>query len=170
MQRREQQRRTASLGGSLNSSSPSYLGVGGGISGYSPIPRFEPAEPSPIARGMTPAAKSPAFKGSGMKLGSAKKTKQAELLDALGGEVLATTGLGVEERTAPTTPTQAVSEPTIQKASGRGSVPEVEAERCGNSYTFESINWAHLFAAYTSSSRNKYHSPSSVTAASNPSN
>jgi hypothetical protein len=105
-----------------------------------------------------------------MKLGLAKKTKQAELLDALGGEVLATTGLGVEERTAPTTPTQAVSEPTIQKASGRGSVPEVEAERYGNLYIFKLINWAHIFAAYTSSSKNKSHSPSSVTAASNPSN
>ena len=137
MQRREQQRRAASLGGSLNSSGPSYLGVGGGgISGYSPIPRFEPAEPSPITRGTTPAVKAPSFKGSGMKLGSAKKTKQAELLDALGGEVLATTGLGVEERTAPTTPTQAVSEPTIQKVSGRGSVPEVEAERYDNFYGF----------------------------------
>ncbi|KIK00251.1 hypothetical protein K443DRAFT_679341 [Laccaria amethystina LaAM-08-1] len=128
MQRREQQRRTASIGGSLNSSGTSYLGVGGGISGYSSIPRFEPVEPSSTIRGTTPAAKSPAFKGSGMKLGSAKKTKQAELLDALGGEVLATTGLEVEERLEPTTPTQAVSESTIQKASGRGSVPEVEAE------------------------------------------
>ena len=105
-----------------------------------------------------------------MKLGSAKKTKQAELLDALGGEVLATTGLGVEERTAPTTPTQAVSEPTIQKASGRGSVPEVEAEWYRNFYVFELINWANLFAAYTLSSRNKFHSPSPMTAASNPSN
>ena len=105
-----------------------------------------------------------------MKLGSAKTTKQAELLDALGGEVLATTGLGVEERTAPTTPTQVVSEPTIQKASGRGSVPEVEAERHGDFYVSEFINWAHLLLAYTSSSRNKFHSPSSVTAASNPSN
>ena len=168
MQRCEQQCRAASLGGSLNSTGPSYLGVGGGISGYSPIPRFEPVEPSPITRGMTPTAKSPAFKGSGMKLGSAKKTKQAELLDTLGSEVLATTGLGVEERTAPTTPTQAVSEPMIQKASGRGSVPEVEAERYGNLTVFKLINWGHLFTAYTSSSRNKSRSPSFVTVASNP--
>jgi len=136
MQHREQQRHAASIGGSLNSSGASYLGVGSGISGYSPIPHFEPAEPSSVIRGMTPTAKSPAFKGSGMKLGLAKKTKQAELLDVLGGEVLATTGLGMEERTEPTTPTQAVSEPTMQKASGRGSVPEVEAERYGNLYAF----------------------------------
>ncbi|EDQ98734.1 uncharacterized protein LACBIDRAFT_335699 [Laccaria bicolor S238N-H82] len=79
-------------------------------SGYSPIRCFEHVEPSSIIRGTTLAAKSPAFKGSGMKFGSAKKTKQAELLDAaLGGEVLATTGLGVEERTEPTKPTQALS-------------------------------------------------------------
>ena len=30
-----------------------------------------------------------------------------------------------------------MSEPTIQKASGRGSVPEVEAERYGNFHAFE---------------------------------
>ena len=90
MQRRDQQRRAASIGGSLNSSDPSYLGVGGGgISGCSPIPRFELVEPSLITRGTTFAVKSPPFKGSGMKLCVAKKTKQAELLDAL----------GVEERT-----------------------------------------------------------------------
>jgi len=64
----------------------------------------------------------------------AKKTKQAELLDALGGEVLATTGLGVEERMELTMPTQAVSELTIQKVSGRRSVPKAEAEKYGNFY------------------------------------
>jgi len=48
---------------------------------------------------------------------------------------MATTGLRVEERVEPTTPTQAVSEPTIQKASGKGSIPEVEAERYGNLYS-----------------------------------
>jgi len=48
--------------------------------------------------------------------------------------VLATTGLGVEERMELTTPTQAVSELTIQKASGRGSVPKAEAEKYGNFY------------------------------------
>jgi len=61
-----------------------------------------------------------------------KKTKQAELSDMLGGEVLATTGLGVEERMELTMLMQAVSKPTIQKASGRGSVPEAEAEKYGN--------------------------------------
>ena len=134
------------------------------------MPRFEPAEPSPITWGMTPAAKSPAFKGSRMKLGLVKKMKQAELLDMLGGEVLATTGFGVEERTAPTTPTQAVTKLMIQKASGRGSVPEVEVERYRNFYIFELINWANLFAAYTLSSRNKLDFPSPMTVASNPSN
>ena len=53
-----------------------------------------------------------------------------------------------------------MTKPMIQKVSGRGSVPEVEAERYGNFYIFELINWANLFAAYTSSSRNKLHSPS----------
>jgi hypothetical protein len=59
-----------------------------------------------------------------MKLG-AKKTKQAELLDALGGEVLASTEL---ELSAPATPAVAEA-PVVQKATdGRGSLPEVEKE------------------------------------------
>ena len=54
------------------------------MSGYSPVPqnRFEAPEPT-LARTSSPAPSSlraPAFKGSGMKLGS-KKTKQAESLD-----------------------------------------------------------------------------------------
>lgn len=55
-----------------------------------------------------------------MKLGS-KKTKQAELLDALGGE-----GLAYEDVSAPSTP--AVHTPSVPKDS-RGSVPVVKAER-----------------------------------------
>ena len=132
MQHCEQQHRAASSGGSLNSSGPSYLGVGGGISGYSPIIFF--AEPSfiplPLNAGDLAARVVPRVIGEGSA--GSKQGKQAELLDALGGEVLATMGFGVEERTAPTTPTQAVTKPMIQKASGRGSVPEVEAERYGN--------------------------------------
>lgn len=82
MQRREQQRRTAAGGGS----GPGYLGGGMGSSGgYSSVPRFEAPSPSPARiNSPAPAAtqKVPAFKGSGMKLGS-KKGKQ-DLLDALG--------------------------------------------------------------------------------------
>jgi hypothetical protein len=85
MQRREQQRRTASGSGS------GYLGVGGGVSGYSPLSRFEALESTPVARNSSPVPASslrpPNFKGTGMKLGS-KRTKQAELLDALGGAEL----------------------------------------------------------------------------------
>jgi coatomer subunit delta len=63
----------------------------------------------------------PVFKQSGMKLGS-KRTKQAELLDALGGDVLAT-----EEMSVPSTPAPS-SEPVAQKDS-RGSLPAVTVER-----------------------------------------
>ncbi|KAF8971900.1 hypothetical protein BDZ97DRAFT_1152820 [Flammula alnicola] len=124
MQRREQQRRAAGGGGGGSS----YLG--GGVTGYSPVPRFEAPELSTSSTSRlnttTPSApaRSPAFKGSGMKLGS-KKTKQAELLDALGGDVLASTN--ISELSAPVA---AVHEPppTVQKVSGRGSLPEVEAQ------------------------------------------
>ncbi|KAJ7898447.1 Adaptor complexes medium subunit family-domain-containing protein [Mycena leptocephala] len=54
---------------------------GGGITGYSPVPtQYNPPTP-PVS--VTPAPRAPAFKGTGMKLGSSKKTKQAELIDAL---------------------------------------------------------------------------------------
>lgn len=121
MQRREQQRRTAGTGGGS-----SYLG--GGMSGYSAVPRFEaPEAPTPITRTTSaPATRAPAFKGSGMKLGS-KKTKQAELLDALGGDVLASSVASLEI-SAPPTPTVSSQPSPVQKHDGRGSVPEVEAE------------------------------------------
>jgi hypothetical protein len=125
MQRREQQRRTAGGGGGGNG----YLG--GGVTGYAPVARFEAPEISTSSTSrLTSVASStpsraPAFKGSGMKLGS-KKTKQAELLDALGGDVL----LASSNLSEPTTPVHAVAEtPAVQKVSGRGSLPEVEAER-----------------------------------------
>ena len=128
IQRREQQRRAAGAGGG---GTGSYLG--GGVTGYSAVPRFEAPDVSTLSNSRlnttsssTPA-RSPAFKGSGMKLGS-KKTKQAELLDALGGDVLATTSI-----TELSAPAPAAHEPpavTVQKVSGRGSLPEVEAERC----------------------------------------
>jgi len=98
--------------------------MSGGVTGYSSIPqqRFEAPDIN-TARTSSPAPSSlraPAFKGSGMKLGS-KKTKQAELLDALGGE-----GLAYEEVSAP--PTPAVSEPSVPKNT-RGNLPPVKAER-----------------------------------------
>lgn len=69
-----------------------------------------------------------------MKLGS-KKTKQAELLDALGGELASEpllAGHG-EEMSAPPTPAIQASHSTASvkgaSANVRGSIPEVEAER-----------------------------------------
>lgn len=125
MQRREQQRRAASGGGGS-----SYLV--GGVTGYASVPRFEAPEPistpSHVSSTTTSApTRAPAFKGSGMKLG-AKKTRQAELLDALGGDVLASTG-ALADLSAPTTP--AVAEPPAQQraSDGRGSLPEVEKEK-----------------------------------------
>ena len=113
MQRREQQRRTAGTGGGS-----SYLG--GGVTGYSPVSRFEApdvsASPARILVSSTPVTtRSPAFKGSGMKLGS-KKTKQAELLDALSGDVLDSTMNG-SNPTAPEAPI-VQQPPTVQKVSG----------------------------------------------------
>lgn len=123
MQRREQQRRAASTGG-MNA----YLG--GGPTGYSQVPRFETPEATPSRiTTSSPApisSRAPAFKSSGMKLGS-KKTKQAELLDALGGEVLAPP---TPEVSAPPTPT--ISSESAHQNAGRGSLPEVEAERCAH--------------------------------------
>lgn len=125
MQRREQQRRAVGSAGG----SGGYLG--GGSSGYSPVPRYDSPETTSALRVQTssPAPSSvraPAFKGAGMKLGT-KKTKQAELLDALGGDVLASTAS--PEFSAPSTPAP-VSTPLAQKNDGRGSLPEMESERC----------------------------------------
>lgn len=126
MQRREQQRRAAS--GGMGGGGGMYGGLGGGASGYAPVSqRYDTPDPVPArtASPATPAARAPAFKGSGMKLGS-KKVKQAELLDALGGE-LATPEL---ELSAP--PTQAATpEPVLAKDS-RGSLPSVHQERYVN--------------------------------------
>lgn len=117
MQRREQQRRAAGDTAAMYS----------GITGYSSVPRFEPQEHTPsriVTSSPAPAAsRAPAFKSSGMKLGS-KKTKQAELLDALGGEALISS---LPELSAPSTPT--VSASASQHDVGRGSLPEVESQR-----------------------------------------
>lgn len=112
--------------------------MGGGNSGYSPVPqRFDaPDVATPAARlNNSPATtRSPAFKGTGMKLGT-KKTKQAELLDALGGDVLASSSIG--ELSVPSTPINApetVSQSVAPKSDGRGSLPEVDAERSASFY------------------------------------
>ena len=68
--------------------------------------------------------RAPAFKGSGMKLGS-KKAKQNELLDALGGEVGP-----LEDLSAPATPSIPIPEPTTTSVvDPRGSLPTVTPER-----------------------------------------
>lgn len=118
MQRREQQRRTAAGG----PSGGGYLG--GGVSGYSPVPQRFDAPSTPV-RTSSPAPSSlraPAFKSGGMKLG-AKKSKQSELLDALGSEVLLS-----EDMSVPTTPAATTPEPFVQKDE-RGSLPTVTPER-----------------------------------------
>ncbi|KAI9513100.1 hypothetical protein F5148DRAFT_1158721 [Russula earlei] len=119
MQRREQQRRSASVGGVAGGGS--YLG--GGVSGYAPITqRFDsPSSPARAASPVPSSLRAPTFKGSGMKLGS-KKTKQAELLDALGGSALLS-----EEMSVPTSPVAVTPEPSMTKDT-RGSLPEVTPE------------------------------------------
>jgi hypothetical protein len=164
MQRREQQKRAAAgLGGGS-----SY--VGGGASGYTPVPRFETPDfssssASRSAQTSTPTpARAPAFKGSGLKLGS-KKTKQAELLDALGGDVLASTGL--VEDTPPAASPAPEHLPTAQKASGRGSLPEVEEKRYAK--LFFLIHCSSLISAvYILSSKSLFPFPCSVMVVCNP--
>ncbi|KAI9445377.1 hypothetical protein H4582DRAFT_2117694 [Lactarius indigo] len=120
MQRREQQRRAASGVGGLGSTNTNFLG--GGVSGYSPVPRFDaPSSPARAASPVTSSLRAPAFKGSGMKLGS-KKIKQAELLDALGGSALLS-----EDISTPPTPSASTPEPTIVKDI-RSSLPTVTPE------------------------------------------
>lgn len=118
MQRREQQRRTAAGG----PSGGSYLG--GGVSGYSPVPqRFDaPATPVRTASPAPSSLRPPAFKSGGMKLGS-KKTTQSQLLDALGSEALLS-----EEMSAPPTPSAATSELAPQREQP-SSLPAVTPER-----------------------------------------
>lgn len=88
----------------------------------------------------SPTTRNPTFKGTGMKLGT-KKTKQAELLDALGGDVLASSSVG--ELSAPSTPEPA-SESHVQKSDGRGSLPEVDSERLAISFP-RSFHHADLY-------------------------
>lgn len=126
MQRREQQKRaTSGLGGGGSS----YLGS---MTSYTSVSRYETpdfstaaaAAASRFAQTSLPApSRAPAFKGTGMKLGS-KKTKQAELLDAVGGDLLASTELA--EASASVAPIASEPVPIVQKVTGRGSLPEVE--------------------------------------------
>lgn len=136
MQRREQQRRAASGLGPSSSSGQGGTSYGGGSSGYAPISqRFDAPERTTASSSPAPSAlRQATFKsGGGMKLGS-KKTKQAELLDALGGELASEpllAGHG-EEMSAPPTPAIQASHSTASvkgaSANVRGSIPEVEAE------------------------------------------
>ncbi|KAE9397280.1 hypothetical protein BT96DRAFT_977061 [Gymnopus androsaceus JB14] len=105
-QRREQQRRTTSLG--VDGSG--YLGGGSDWVFCSP----------------TSSTRAPASKGTGMKLGS-KKAKQAELLDTMGGAALETTSVS-PNISAPSTPSIAVSRVAAPVSSEKRSVPEVVAE------------------------------------------
>lgn len=91
MQRREQQRlaQAGRSGMGIGGGVGGFGGMGGGMGGgYNPVsttPRFE--APTPEYRTPSPAAapSRPAFKGSGMKLGS-KKGRNTDLLSALGSE------------------------------------------------------------------------------------
>ncbi|KAF9786887.1 hypothetical protein BJ322DRAFT_1099272 [Thelephora terrestris] len=116
MQRREQQRRAAS---GMGGGGGNFLG--GGATGYAPIPqRFEAPTPQRTVSPQPSSSRTPAFKSGGMKLGS-KKTKQAELLDALGGE------LAVDEQSVPTSPVHA-PEPAAPVKDYASSLPAVAQE------------------------------------------
>lgn len=96
--------------------------MGGGATGYAPIPqRFEAPTPQRTASPQPSSLRTPAFKSGGMKLGS-KKTKQAELLDALGGE------LAVEEQSVPASPVHA-PQPIASAKDYTDSFPTVTQER-----------------------------------------
>lgn len=129
MMRREQQRRAVSQGGSsgFGGGSGSYLG--GGVTGYSPVSRFEPpiSTSSIPSRTASPAAAAPKFKSAGMKLGS-KKTSSAALLDALGSEALIS-----EDMSGPPTPAdRGANTPEPRAAANeRGNLPVVTPERYG---------------------------------------
>ncbi|KAI0347581.1 hypothetical protein BDW22DRAFT_1349581 [Trametopsis cervina] len=118
MQRREQQRRAAAGG---PGGGASYLG--GGMSGYAPVPqRYEAPVPVRAASPAASALKTPAFKKSGMQLGG-KKTTQSQLLDALGGEALLSEDMSLPGSPAP--PEPAAIQPVKDL---RSSLPTVTPE------------------------------------------
>lgn len=90
LQRREQARMAQNAGRS--NTSGGFGGIGAGVTGYASVPRYDagiPDSPKPSytspSTSSSAAPKAPAFKGSGMKLGS-KKGRNADLLEALGSE------------------------------------------------------------------------------------
>ncbi|KAF7293488.1 Copper P-type ATPase [Mycena indigotica] len=104
----------------------SLSGYGGGIIGYSPVPTsYTPPPPTvstPINLNTGIGARAPSFRASGIKLGS-KKTKQAELIDALGGDYMAS-GIGLTSE--PPTPSVAAAPQTVQSTNkGRGACPKL---------------------------------------------
>lgn len=137
MQRREQQRRAAAGG----PSGGGYLG--GGVSGYSPVPQRYDSPAAPVARTASPAqpsVRAPAFKGSGMKLGG-KKTRQAELLDALGGDALLSEDMSTPGSPAVSNTPEPVAPPAPKN--DRGSLPPVHAERWAVCYP-RRVLFAHI--------------------------
>lgn len=85
MQRREQQR--AAQAGRMGGMGGGMGGMAGGYNSLpSPSPRYEaPAAPTYRSHSPAPAVSKPAFKGTGMKLGS-KKGKANDLISQLGHE------------------------------------------------------------------------------------
>ncbi|CUA78025.1 Coatomer subunit delta [Rhizoctonia solani] len=83
LQRREMQKHAQGGSGGIGNT---YLSPGMGSGGYSTVPRYKPPTEH-RAVSPQPSGLKPAFKASGMKLGS-KKAKQSELLDALGASIL----------------------------------------------------------------------------------
>jgi coatomer subunit delta len=103
------------------------MGMGGGVTGYSPVPqRFDVPDTITPVRTASPAPSTlrpPAFKGSGMKLGAKKKD---QLADALGGEMH-----DIESRSpTPGTPVGASTPSDFARPKGfRGSIPPVTPDR-----------------------------------------
>ncbi|KAG8855983.1 hypothetical protein FRB91_001373 [Serendipita sp. 411] len=120
MQRREQQRRAAQGGGVDFGGNSGGFGTISNSGGYSSVPRFETASPVQRTESPQPKPKAPAFKGSGMKLGATKKLKQAEVLDALGGE------LATPEASRSATPS--IPAAAVHSAVLPSSVPSVARE------------------------------------------
>jgi hypothetical protein len=136
MQRREQQRRVAQGGVADFSGNSGGFGTISNSGGYSSVPRFEAPSPVPRTESPQPKAKGPAFKGTGMKLGSSKKLKQAEALDALGGE-LATPDMS---RSA----TPSIPAASSRTVTAKSSVPSVSRERYVHSDPFPSFDHAEV--------------------------
>ncbi|CCA67697.1 related to coatomer delta subunit (delta-coat protein) [Serendipita indica DSM 11827] len=121
IQKREMQRRAAHGGGGMEYGNSGGFGTVANSGGYSSVPRFDTASPVPRTESPQPKAKAPAFKGTGMKLGATKKVKQAEVLDALGGE------LATPDRSRAGTPAIPAAA-SIQRISTPSNLPSVTRE------------------------------------------